>query len=366
MNQEHREQVLAKLRGIGHLHRGFYPTPIEELPHLRKALGNHCPRIFIKRDDYTGVGLGGNKVRKLEYVLAQAGNATETTVVTIGGEKSNHARVTAAMCATLGFRCILVLSPAAIKHQGLAPASLHLDELYGAEIYHVANRQERTVKMRAIAEQLRSQGNSVLEVPLGASTPLGALGYVQAVQEAVAQLQAMNAQLQEAANNSSLLEETANYLKSQSLNMNYIFHASSSGGTQAGLIAGAQIFGLEEMQVIGVSPDDPSASIAAEVKQIISGINDLLELPIDTLSQDVTVLDEFVGEGYGIPSPESEAALQLLARTEGILLDPVYTAKAMAALLDWIGQGRLSEKENVLFWHTGGQLALFYTPDSTI
>jgi 1-aminocyclopropane-1-carboxylate deaminase/D-cysteine desulfhydrase-like pyridoxal-dependent ACC family enzyme len=365
MDKEYKERVLAKLRGTAHFHSGFYLTPIEELPRLRKALGSDCPRIFIKRDDYTGAGMGGNKVRKLEYVLAQPCNASEKTVITIGGEKSNHARVTAAMCAKFGFRCILVLSPAAIKHQGLAPASLHLDELYGAEIYHVVNRQERTVKMQAIAAQLRSEGNYVLEVPLGASTPLGALGYVQAVQEAAAQLQAMNESLQEAANAHSLLEETANHLKSQPFNINYIFHASSSGGTQAGLVAGAQIFGLEETRIIGVSPDDPSASIAAEVKQIIRGINDLLELPSNTLNDNVTVIDEYVGEGYGIPSPESEAALQLLARTEGILLDPVYTAKAMAALLDWVRQGRLNEKDNVLFWHTGGQLALFYTPTST-
>jgi 1-aminocyclopropane-1-carboxylate deaminase/D-cysteine desulfhydrase-like pyridoxal-dependent ACC family enzyme len=365
MDKEYKERVLAKLRGTAHFHSGFYPTPIEELPRLRKALGSHCPRIFIKRDDYTGVGMGGNKVRKLEYVLAQPCNASEKTVITIGGEKSNHARVTAAMCAKLGFRCILVLSPAAIKHQGLAPASLHLDELYGAEIYHVANRQERTMKMHSLAEQLRSEGIEVLEVPLGASTPLGALGYIQAMQETVTQLQAINAELQEVANSPWLLEETANYLKSQSLNMTYIFHASSSGGTQAGLVAGAQIFGLEETRIIGVSPDDPSNSIAAEIKQIIHGINDLLELPPNTLNENVTVLDEYVGEGYGIPSSESEAALQLLARTEGILLDPVYTAKAMAALLDWIQQGRLNEKDNVLFWHTGGQLALFYTPTST-
>jgi 1-aminocyclopropane-1-carboxylate deaminase/D-cysteine desulfhydrase-like pyridoxal-dependent ACC family enzyme len=364
MNKGYRAQALAKFREITHLHCGFYPTPLEELPRLRQALGKHCPRIFIKRDDYTGVGLGGNKVRKLEYVLAQSNNATEKTVITIGGEKSNHARVTAAICARLGFRCILVLSPAAIKHQGLLPASLHLDERYGAEIYHVANRQERMVTMRAIADKLRNNGIDVLEVPLGASTPIGALGYIQAVQEIVAQLQTMNKCAQQTEDSASLSGQTTNDLQSPSVNINYIFHASSSGGTQAGLIAGAQIFGLKDTQIIGVSPDDPSASIAAEVKQIIHGINDLFELPRNTLSDEVTVLDEFVGEGYGIPSLESDVALQLLARAEGILLDPVYTAKAMAALLDWIRQGRLSETDQVLFWHTGGQLAMFYAPES--
>jgi L-cysteate sulfo-lyase len=365
MSKNYRAQALTKLRETERFHCGFYPTPIQDLPRLRKALGKDCPRIFIKRDDYTGVGLGGNKVRKLEYVLAERLPAIETTVITIGGEKSNHARVTAAMCANLGFRCILVLSPAAIQHRGLQPASLHIDELFGAKIYHVANRQERIVKMQAIAEQLRNEGLEVLEVPLGASTPLGALGYVQAVHETVTQLQTMNESLQKGAGTSSLSDETPNDLQSQPLNINYIFHASSSGGTQAGLVAGAQIFGLEKTQIIGISPDEPSASITAEVQQIIRGINDLLELPPHTLSEVVTVLDEFVGEGYGIPSPESETALQLLARTEGILLDPVYTAKAMAALLDWIRQRKFNEKDQVLFWHTGGQLALLYTPDST-
>lgn len=364
MNKEYRAQALAKLKDFKRLHRGFYPTPLEELPRLRQALGKPCPRIFIKRDDYTGVGLGGNKVRKLEYVLTQSSNAAEKTVITIGGEKSNHARVTAAMCAKLGFRCILVLSPAAIKHQGLLPASLHLDQLYGAEIYHVANRQERMETMQAIAEKLRNADIDVLQVPLGASTPTGALGYIQAVQETVAQLQTMNESAQQTTDGSPLSAQTTNDPQPPSVKINYIFHASSSGGTQAGLIAGAQIFGLEETRIIGVSPDDPSASIAAEVKQIIHGLNDLFNLPLHTLSDEVQVLDEFVGEGYGIPSPESEMALQLLARTDGILLDPVYTAKAMAALLDWIRQGRLSETDQVLFWHTGGPMALFYTPDS--
>ena len=198
---------LGKTQGHPRLYSGFYPTPIEELPRLRRSLGNHCPRIFIKRDDYTGVGFGGNKVRKLEYVLAQPVNASKQIVITIGGEKSNHARVTAAMCARVGFRCILVLSPAAIRHEGLEPASIHVDELVGAEIHRVTNREERAPTMRAIAEQLRSAGHHVLEVPLGASTPLGALGYVQAMKETAAQLQAMDESLQEAANHPSLVEE---------------------------------------------------------------------------------------------------------------------------------------------------------------
>jgi 1-aminocyclopropane-1-carboxylate deaminase/D-cysteine desulfhydrase-like pyridoxal-dependent ACC family enzyme len=209
------EIARRKLHSIPRFYSGFYPTPIEELRRLRQALGNHCPRIFIKRDDYTGAGLGGNKVRKLEYVLTQAIKEGAQAVITIGGEKSNHARVTAAMCARVGLRCILVLSPAAIKHQGLDPASIRVEELVGAEIHRVTNREVRATTMRAIAEQLRSQGHRVLEIPLGASIPLGALGFVQAMKETAAQLQALDESLQEVAKHPSLLEETARYLKSQ-------------------------------------------------------------------------------------------------------------------------------------------------------
>lgn len=334
------DQTITRLHEIPRLNWGFYATPVEELPRLRKALGIDSPRLFIKRDDYTGAGFGGNKVRKLEYVMAKAVADGAEVVITVGGEKSNHARVTAAMAARLGLRCVLVLSPAAINYEGLEPASVRVDELLGAEIHHVLNRDERAPTMKAIAAQLRNQEKQVVEIPLGASVPLGALGFVRAAREAKFQLAEMD------------------------VKMSHIFHASSSGGTQAGLVAGAQLFGLDETKIIGVSPDDPSEDIAAEVERIIGGINDLLELPEGTLTKDVTVLDDYVGEGYGIPSIESDAALSLLASSEGVLLDPVYTAKAMAGLIDWVRQGRLTADDTVLFWHTGGQLALFYAPQS--
>jgi L-cysteate sulfo-lyase len=325
---------LARLRAIPHLSFGFYPTPLEELPRLRAALGAKAPRLFVKRDDYTGPGFGGNKVRKLEYALAQAQAEGAEVAITVGGEKSNHARVTAALCARLGLRCVLVLNAAATKHAGWEPASLAADKLYGAEIHHVSSREERHTTMRALAEQFRREGRRVAEIPLGASVPLGALGFVRAVEEVQAQLAALGA------------------------SVTHIFHASSSGGTQAGLLAGCQLFELNA-QVIGVSPDDPADSIAAEVTQIISGIGTLLDVPLSTTA---TVLDEYIGPGYGVDSSESSAALELLARTEGLLLDPVYSAKAMAGLLDWIKQEKLTAQDTVLFWHTGGQLALFYKP----
>jgi D-cysteine desulfhydrase len=330
---------LSRLDAIPRLSFGHYPTPLEELPRLRAALGANAPRLFIKRDDYTGPGFGGNKVRKLEYVLAQALAGGAEVALTCGGEKSNHARVTAALCARLGLRCVLVLNAAAQRHAGLQPASLYADELFGAEVWRVNTREERRAMMAALAAQLHGAGKRVAEIPLGASIPLGALGFVRAMGEAVAQLAELK------------------------LRPNYIFHSSSSGGTQAGLVAGAQLYGVDA-QLIGVSPDDSSASIAAEVAQIIRGVGELLELPVGALNEEVTVLDEYVGQGYGLDSPASVAALGLLARTEGIVLDPVYTAKAMAALLDWVRCGKLTAADTALFWHTGGQLALFYRPEA--
>ncbi|HZS08698.1 MAG TPA: D-cysteine desulfhydrase family protein [Blastocatellia bacterium] len=326
-----------KLRSFPRLDFGHYPTPIEEMPRLRAALGGG-PRLLVKRDDYTGPGFGGNKVRKLEYYLARAQADGAEAVITMGGEKSNHCRVTAALCARLGLRCLLVLNPAAVSYPSLKPASLALDELFGAEIHRVGNRQERITTAQALAEKLRREGVRVCEIPLGASTPLGALGFVSAIGETAAQLNATSERV------------------------DYIFHSSSSGGTQAGIVAGCQIFGLEDIRVIGVSPDDPSASISAEVGGIIRGIGEIFGLPEGSLRDEVTVLDEFIGPGYGISTPESEAAIELVARTEGIILDPVYTAKAMAALIDWISKGKLTDKDTVLFWHTGGQLAMFYRP----
>lgn len=326
--------ALEKLNSFPHLTWGNYPTPIEEMPRLQAALGGNAPRLFIKRDDYTGPGFGGNKVRKLEYFLAQAIANKCEAVITIGGIKSNHCRVTAAFCARLGLRCILVLNASTMPlHK---PASLWVDELYGAEVHLVSNREERTTTMRSLVEKLRAEGVKVCEVPLGASTPLGALGYVAA------------------------MFETACQLSKDDLYFDYLFHASSSGGTQAGIVAGCQLFAMDDLQVIGVSPDDSAESIAAHVSAIIDGIGALLD--VADLKTHVTVLDDYIGAGYGISTPESEAAIRLLARTEGIVLDPTYSAKAMAALLDWIQQGKLTARDQVLFWHTGGQLALFDAP----
>jgi L-cysteate sulfo-lyase len=329
----------ANFNSIPRLNFGYYPTPVEELSRLRGALGDKAPRIFIKRDDYTGPGFGGNKVRKLEYLLAKAEADGAEVLITCGGIKSNHARITAALCAKLGLRCILVLNSAAVMYEGLMPASLSVDQLFGAKVIRVGNREERTATVEAVAERISSEGKKVAVVPLGGSVPLGALGFVRGVDELKRQLDAMNVEI------------------------DYIFHSSSSGGTQAGIVAGCQLLDWPSVKDIGVSPDDPTDSILADIGLIIRGIGELLGVE---LQEDATVLDEYTGEGYGIPSPEGDEAIKLLAQTEGIVLDPVYTAKAMAAMIAWIRQGKLNKHDNVLFWHTGGQLALFYMPDGAV
>lgn len=334
-----KERAIARLAAVPRLRYGCYPTPIEELPRLRAKLGGG-PRLFVKRDDYTGPGFGGNKVRKLEFELAQAViNGAEAVITIGGGEKSNHARVTAALCARIGLHCILVVNStdAEAEHSSLKPASMHLDEMFGAEVHRVSRREERAPFAAAIAERLRSEGREVAQIPLGASTPLGALGFVSAIQELELQFKRISSR------------------------PTYVFHASTSGGTQAGIIVGCQLFDFNDVRIVGVSPDDTNLEISTEVARIIAGSNELLGLPTSIAADDVMVLDQFIGEGYGIDTRESVSAMELLARTEGIILDPVYTSKAMAALVEWVRQGKLTEEDTVLFWHTGGQLAMFYS-----
>src|SRR5262249_44754801 len=200
---------------------------------------------------------------------------------------------------------------------GLKPASLFIDEACGAEVRLVGGREERKTTAERIAAELRREGKRVAAIPLGASTPLGALGFARAVEEAAAQFAAFGAR------------------------PTHIFHASSSGGTQAGLLVGCRLFGFEDVNVIGVSADDSSASIGAEIAGMIKGAYELLDVPAPERPGDrITVLDDYVGPGYGLGTPEADAAISLLARAEGVLLDPVYTAKAMAALIDWIEKGR--------------------------
>jgi 1-aminocyclopropane-1-carboxylate deaminase/D-cysteine desulfhydrase-like pyridoxal-dependent ACC family enzyme len=240
--------------------------------------------------------------------------------VTVGGVQSNHMRVTASLAARLGLGCHLIANGTPPTR---ATGNALLDELLGAEVEYIPSRAERAATLTAAVDRLRRAGRRPYAVPLGASTPLGALGFVRGVAEMV----------------------------NQGPPPDVIIHASSSGGTQAGILAGCALHDLPT-RVIGVSADDPAAAIAATVHQIIEGIGLAAARPIE-------VDDTRIGDGYGLPSPASREAQRLAAHTEALFVDHTYTAKALGALIAGVREGRFRDSDTVLFWHTGGQPALF-------
>lgn len=303
------------------------PTPVQELSRLRGALATDrgagcCPRLLVKRDDAIAFGFGGNKVRKLEFAIAEAVASGADTVVTVGGLQSNHARATAAAAAKLGLRCLLILNG---EPPARATANTLLDQLLGAEIEFIPSRTERAAARDRVMERLRREGRNASFLPLGASTPVGALGFASAVDELV----------------------------EQGIRPDVIVHAGSSGGTQAGLLAGVSRLRLPT-RVVAVSADDPADAIAAAVRGIVRGIDGL-----ESFAGAVEVDDTRVGAGYGVPTEASREAQQLAARTEALFVDHTYTAKALGALIAYVREGRFSGDQTVLFWHTGGQVGLF-------
>jgi 1-aminocyclopropane-1-carboxylate deaminase/D-cysteine desulfhydrase-like pyridoxal-dependent ACC family enzyme len=320
-------RALAALAQVPSFALGHYPTPIDEAPRLRDALGCQ-PRLLVKRDDAIAFGFGGNKVRKLEMVAARARADGADLLITTGGVQSNHCRVTAAAAARLRMKCLIVAN-------GTAPARLSgnalLDSMFGAEVIYVASREDRAPAMERAAAESRAAGGRPFVIPLGASTPLGALGFARAVGEMAAQM-----------------------------TPDFIFHSTSSGGTQAGLVAGCAMHGLPT-RVIGISADETVAGLQATVGAIVRGVGDLLGVDGSALAaaRPIEVDDRFVGEGYGVPTDGSREAQELLARTEALVVDHTYTAKALAGMIAWIREGRVPSGATVLFWHTGGQVGVF-------
>lgn len=304
------------------------PTPVEELSRLRELLGGG-PRLLAKRDDSIPFGFGGNKVRKLQLVGAAALAEGADLLITCGGVQSNHMRATAATAAKLGLDCVLVANGAPPQHP---TGNALLDRLLGARVEYVPNRGDRATRMRAIADRVRNEGRTPFEVPLGASTPLGAAAFARAIGELLQQVPAPDV----------------------------IIHASSSAGTQAGLVAGCALHGVHT-RVIGVSADDPAASIAGAARRLAAGLGEMLGVDGETLAAACTfdVDDRFIGEGYGVPTPRSREAQSIGARTEALFVDHTYTAKALAALVSYVREKRFDEHQTVLFWHTGGQVGLF-------
>ncbi len=302
-------------------------TPVEVLDNLRTAIGGG-PRLLVKRDDAIAFAFGGNKVRKMRLVAGDALRAGADTLITCGGPQSNHARVTASAAAKLGLRSVLVVN-------GIAPdrpsGNALLDRLVGADVRYVASREDRAPEMERVAEDIRSRGGRPYVIPLGASTPLGAAAFVLAVAELLSQIEAPDV----------------------------IVHSTSSGGTQAGLVAGCALAGVRT-RVIGISADESSSALSSGIRTIIDGLAGLAGIPPERLaSVDITVEDRFVGDGYGIPTTASREAIELAARTEALFLDPTYTGKAMAGLIALVRAHTFFADETVLFWHTGGQTGLF-------
>ena len=310
------------------------PTPLEFLPRLTKHLGG--PNVYVKRDDCTGLGTGGNKTRKLEFLMADAIKKKADVIITQGAVQSNHARQTAAAAAKIGMKCELVFekrvadATTAYKESG----NVFLDKLFGANIHEVANGSDMTKEMEDLSDQLREKGSSPYIIPGGGSNPIGALGYVDCVIELIAQA------------------------KSKDITFDSIIMATGSAGTQAGLVVGSKIT-KSNIPVLGIGVNAPKEAQEEKVFKLASDLSDFMGLPNLVSRDDVVANCDYVGDGYGIPTPEMNEALLQLARLEGLLFDPVYSGKGLAGMIDLIEKGYFENQKNIVFIHTGGAAGLF-------
>ena len=307
-------------------------SPVEPCERLAARVSG-MPRLFVKRDDMLGSLVGGNKLRKLEYTMADALERGATAIVTVGGVQSNMARITAQVARRLGLGCELVLSG---ERPARSTGNFLVGERLGARVHFVADRTEREIRAAEVASDLERRGERVARGPLGASDEIGSLGYVRAFRE--------------------LLEQEPEL----GVRFDAVYVSSSSGGTQAGLEVGKRVFGEgTRPRIVGVSPDDPAESIRQTVTRIGNAMLERVASPARIDPAELVVDADFIGDGYGAATEGSREATELFADEEGILLDPIYTAKAAAALIAHARDGKLGSDSAVLFWHTGGLLNLF-------
>lgn len=322
------------MRALPRLRLAHLPTPVEPLERLSAAFGG--PRLKIKRDDQTGLAMGGNKTRKLEFFLAEAQAHGARTLITAGAMQSNHCRQTAAAAARYGLGCILVLySPfqgGELPAPSQAGGNLLLDSLLGAEIVWT-QRSKRDETLQETFQRAWEDGRRPYLIPYGGSNALGSCAYAFALQE--------------------LLE--------QGERPDWIVFPSSSGGTQAGLVLGARLWGYEG-RVLGISVDEPQRVLRERIARLAGEAADLLGEPQEFRADEIWVNDDYLGEGYGVMGEREAEAIRLFGRYEGVLLDPVYTARAAAGLIDLIRKGFFERGTTVLFWHTGGSPAIFASP----
>ncbi len=304
------------------------PTPLQRAERFERALGANSPRIHLKRDDLTGLAYGGNKARKLEFLVADALKQGATILVTEGAVQSNHARMTAAAAVLAGLKCLLVLDT---RHGTEVQGNLLLDHMLGAEVRFVADGAARRATMNGIDAELRAQGEVPYVITTGGSMPMGSLGYVLGTFELLGQLAAIG--------------ESPEAL----------YFATGSEGTLAGLAVGAGTFSAP-WRTVGVSVSEPAADVRRVGDELAAGT---LELMGGGRAADYEVLGEFVGQAYGIPTAAGMEAIRLLAKSEAVFLDPVYTGKAMSALVAHVRAGRWTPDQSVVFVHTGGGPSLF-------
>ena len=318
---------------------GHFPTPLEPLDNLSQLLGG--PRLWVKRDDCTGLSTGGNKTRKLEFLMAEALAGDADVVITQGATQSNHARQTAAAAAKLGLQCHVLLED---RTGYTAPdytdgGNVLLDRLHGATVERRPGGSDMQAEMEAVAERLRQQGRRPYVIPGGGSTPLGAIGYANAALE--------------------LVQQSAE----RGLRIDALVHATGSAGTQAGLAVGLQALN-SPIRLLGIGVRAPREKQESMVHDLACRTWALLGLRGELPRAAVEANCDYVGGGYGVPTPGMVEAVTLLARTEGLLLDPVYSGKGMAGLIDLVRKGRFGRDQNVVFLHTGGSAALFGYPDA--
>lgn len=315
---------------------GFFPTPVLRLNNLEKVLGG--PRILMKRDDQTGLGFGGNKTRKLEFLFGEALEQECTSVITAGAEQSNHCRQTAAAAASCGISCHLALGG---DPPTLLRGNLLLDYLFGATI-HWSGKLRKGENIKEIWDELHQKGERPYIIPYGGSNEAGALGFIHA------------------------LIELENQLRHVSERVDHIIFASSSGGTHSGLLVGRDLLQCH-YSLIGINIDKDEVygqKLEDYILTLADATSQLLKHDHHFSKNDIILNDDYLGDGYGVIGKAEKEAISLVAHHEGILLDPVYTGRAMAGLIDLIRKKTFSPDETVLFWHTGGSPAIFAYEDS--
>tara|TARA_B100001250_G_scaffold26408_1_gene21807 strand:+ start:2319 stop:3317 length:999 start_codon:yes stop_codon:yes gene_type:complete len=310
------------------------PTPFEYLPRLTEYLNG--PNIYVKRDDCTGLGTGGNKTRKLEFLIADAIEKKADVVITQGAVQSNHARQTAAAAAKVGMRCELVFEKRVTDASSayMESGNVFLDKLFGANIQEVESGSDMNKEMENISSALREEGMNPYIIPGGGSNSIGALGYVDCVFELIGQANTMNVVI------------------------DTIIHATGSAGTQAGIVVGAKALN-SKIPVLGIGVNADKEKQEEKVYQLACELSDFMGLPGLVERNDIVANCDYVGDGYGIPTDEMNEAILLLARQEGLLFDPVYSGKGLAGMIDLINKGYFKKQENIAFIHTGGSAGLF-------